>query len=53
MDHFLTEWNRKMRKNYKGNIYKAKAVVKGPPWMSEEVWGGFKQLWATDIARVS
>ena len=53
MDVFLTAWNQKMRKNYSGNVYKAKKAKKRPQWMSEEVYADFQKLWATEAARVN
>lgn len=53
MDVFLTAWNQKMRKNYSGNLYKARKATKRPQWMSEEVYADFQKLWATEAARVN
>ena len=53
MDVFANHWNKKMRKNYRDTLSKAKSAGKRPTWMSDAVWSDFVRLWETPEAKVS
>ena len=53
MDVFINHWNKKMRKNYRETLSRAKSSGKKPSWMGDDIWAGFQQYWESEAFKVS
>ena len=42
-----------MRKNYRNTLSNAKAAMKKPNWMGNDVWADFLRVWDSEEVKVS